>query len=284
MTRPDPTWKRIRLTDNSYPTWLLARYLAAPEHPSKLRVWTWLYAIAGRPEVCVRYASQARMRLDLVDGVQNGIATHGFYEVEVWDALADYATGSDVVWDIGGHVGGVAIRAALDPRVEAVHCFEPNPRTAARLRTNLSLNPELPITHHAVALGDKTETRTLHFGPPHNIGQTSLVVRPTELGTPVECETADGLIASGKAVPPTLIKIDVEGFEPQVLAGASRLLASGKVKAIVFESAADPKGRLLSLDIPRLFEQFGYTFRHLGRKDGHLELNENYLATRNAPS
>lgn len=281
MTRPDPSWKRIRLTDNSYPTWLLARYLAAPEHPSKLRVWKWLYTIAGRPEVCVRYAGTARMRLDLVDGVQNGIAANGFYEVEVWDTLAGYLTGADVVWDIGGHVGGVAIRAALDPRVKAVHCFEPNPHTAARLQTNLSLNPDLPITHHAVALGDKTETRTLHFGPPHNIGQTSFVVRTTELGTPVECETVDGLIATGSAAPPTLIKIDVEGFEPQVLIGASHLLASGQVKAIVFESAADPMGKLLSHEIRRLLEQFGYSFRHLVREDRHIDPNENFLATRN---
>lgn len=282
MTRPDPSWKRICLTDNSYSTWLLARYWAAPDHPSKRRLWNWIYAIAGRPEVCVRYAGTSRMRLDLEDGVQSGIATDGYYEVEVWDALADYATGADVVWDIGGHVGGVAIRAALNPRVKAVHCFEPNPRTAERLKNNLRLNPDLPITHHDVALGDKSETRTLHFGPPNNIGQTSLVVRPTEQGIPVECETADGLIAAGRVAPPTLIKIDVEGFESQVLLGASHLLASGLVKAIVFESAADPNGQLLSSEIPRLFEQFGYTVRHLVRRDRHLELNENYLATRKA--
>ncbi len=280
MSRPEPIWKRIRLAENTFIGWFLARYLAAPDHPAKLRIWRWLYALAGRPEVLVRYAGTARMRLNLEDCVQERIVTHGFYEPEVWETLAGYATGDEVVWDIGAHVGGVAIRAALDPRVRAVHCFEPNPHTAARLRANLALNPDLPITLHQVALGDRTETRTLYFGPPGNIGQTSLVVRPTAEGTPVECVTADGWIAAGKADPPTVVKVDVEGFEASVFAGASAALKSGRVKAVVFESAAESDGRIGSKLLVEQLAGHGYQTRHLKRPAGSVEENENYHAAR----
>lgn len=280
MSRPEPIWERIRLANNSFPAWFLLRYRAAKDHPAKLRIWRWLYALAGQPEVLVHYARRARMRLNLVDGVQSSIATEGYYEPEVWDTLADFATGNDVVWDIGAHVGGVAIRAALDPRVRAVHCFEPNPHTAARLAANLALNPTLTITLHQVALGDRTETRTLYFGPPGNIGQTSLVVRPTEDGTSVQCVTADEWIATGKAERPTLLKVDVEGFEASVFAGATAELTSGQIKAIVFESAADSNGGILSQELVDLLASYGYRTRYLPRPHGSVEGNENYLATR----
>lgn len=280
LNRPEPIWDRVWLADNSFRAWLLARYRAAPDHPTKLRIWRWLYSLAGRPDVQVRYARLASMRLNLEDCVQERIVTHGYYEPEVWETLASHATGNEVVWDIGGHVGGVAIRAALDPRVRAVHCFEPNPHTADRMAANLSLNPGLPITLHQVALGDFSETRNLYFGPPANIGQTSLVVRPTEDGTPVLCVTADEWIAAGKAEPPTLMKLDVEGFEEQVFAGAAGILASGRVRAILFESAAHPDGHIRSREIVERLARFGYRTSHLTRPDRHLEGNENYLATR----
>ena len=277
MTFAEPSWMRIRRSDNSLVAWLLARYRASPDHRTKLRLWNWLYAIARRPEVFVHYAGGARLRLDLNDLVQATIAEHGFYEPEVWEALAEFATGNDVLWDIGGHVGGVAIRAALNPSVRRVHCFEPNPRTAARLLENLKLNPQLPVTHHPVALGDKDETRQLHFGESKNIGLASVVLKPTGDSVPVECATADGLIAAGKAEPPTLMKIDVEGFELQVLVGAKRLLSSGAVKAIVFEAEADAAGRMEADAVSALLTSFGYEIRHLQRPDG-LSTRENYLA------
>jgi len=115
---PEPVCLRIRRADNTWPAWLLARYRVAPDHPAKLRLWRWLYTLTGRPEVCVRYAGRARLRLDLEDLVQFAIAQDGFYEPEVWDALAAFASGDEVVWDVGGHVGGMAIADRLRGRVD----------------------------------------------------------------------------------------------------------------------------------------------------------------------
>jgi FkbM family methyltransferase len=282
MTNGEPIEQRIRRDDNRWLAWALARYRVSPDHKGKLRLWNWLHYLARRPDVVVRYAGAARLRLDLKDLVQVDIAKHGYYEIEVWDALAAFVTGDDVLWDVGGHVGSVAIRAALNPGVRCVYTFEPNPRTAARLLANLELNPKIQVHHQPIALSDRQEIRSLHFGDAGNIGLASVVLRPTAESVPVECTTADAWIAAGKASPPTLMKIDVEGFERDVLAGAEKLLASGVLKAIVFEAEVDEAGRLLSDAITDLLRAHGYSIRHVPRPEGFRTSRENYLAARSA--
>ena len=60
-----------------------------------------------------------------------------------------------------------------------------------------------------------------------------------------------------------LLKIDVEGFEPEVLAGADNLLASGRVAALILEksdSLRDTRARPVSSD-DRAVEGHGYRIR-----------------------
>jgi FkbM family methyltransferase len=261
----------------------LRRYYLGPDHPAKLRLWRWLYKASGRPGVVVHYAGSARLRLDYLDYVQSHILRFGYYEPEIWDTLAAFAVGDEVLWDIGGHVGSVAIRAALDPRVRQVHCFEPHPRTGAALRANLELNPALRVTHHAVALGDRTETRTLSAGQAANVGTASLVGNGTG-GAPVQCVTADDLVAAGKAEPPTLMKLDVEGFETQVLAGAACILACGRLKAIVMEAETAPGGSMIDRGLVARLADQGYRVWRIPRPECTTEPRENYLAAPALPA
>ena len=262
---------------------LLVRYYLAPNHPCKLRIWRWLYRMTGRPQVIVKYADTATLKLDYIDYVQSHILITGFYEPEVWDALARIATDDEVVWDIGGHIGSVAVRAAADTRVREVHTFEPNPTTAASLLNNLALNPTLRIKHHPVALGDRDETRSLFPGSFGNIGTASLVTDTGVGGTLVRCTTADSVIAAGTIPPPTLIKLDVEGFELEVLTGAAGLLASGLVKAIAFEAETDPTGNILDRRISELLFNACYMIVAIPRPDGSRVSRENFLATKVTP-
>ena len=261
---------------------LLMRYYLGPEHPAKLRFWRWIYKALGRPGVVVHYADQALLQLDYLDYVQSHILKFGFYEPEVWEVLSYYASCDEVVWDIGGHIGSVAVRAALDPRVSSVHTFEPNPRTAAALRANLVLNPSLPITHHAMALGNRTETRTLSPGEEGNVGTASLVCGGA-VGIAVACVTADDWLAAGHAPHPTLIKLDVEGFEEQVLEGALGVLATGTIKAIALEAEARCDGGVKDIGLYEILAAHGYTVRRIRRPDGTQETRENYLAARMFP-
>jgi hypothetical protein len=96
----------------------------------------------------------------------------------------------------------------------------------------------------------------------------------------VECRSADEAVFSEGVQAPTLLKIDVEGWEWEVLRGAERLLREHPPKAIVFESTADESGSILERSVPEFLQEHGYLVRWIQRPSGIVEPRENYLAWR----
>jgi hypothetical protein len=86
----------------------------------------------------------------------------------------------------------------------------------------------------------------------------------------VRVDSGDALIAAGAAPPPSVLKIDVEGFEHQVLLGFARLLTTADV-ALIFESARDNLPRVADL-----LESHGFQVSPIRTQNGHESAN--YLA------
>lgn len=125
--------------------------------------------------------------------------------------LADIArrglTGT--AFDIGAHVGNHALYLAAVCGFR-VYAFEPNPDTFAQLAANIALNPGLDITAMPYAAGDRT-TRARHAG--------RMRLKVDRGGIPVR-RIDDLLDVADLAV----VKVDVEGMEPEALAGMERHL------------------------------------------------------------
>lgn len=143
--------------------------------------------------------------------------------------------------DVGANIGYItslgAARAGAAGRVVA---FEPHPTVHELLASNVaswSVRPGVaPVELHSVALTDETGTGELSIGIDENMGLAALFEGEGDAlgGTtvPVELERLDNLFPEGTI---DVLKIDVEGHEPGVLRGASELLASRRVRDIVFE-------------------------------------------------
>jgi len=118
-----------------------------------------------------------------------------------------------------------------------------------------------------MAAGDRKETRTIFDVPSVNIGRSSLI-RPSAVslrGGEVKVEALDKILADQHAGQVRLIKIDVEGFEPDVLRGAQETLQREPI--ICMEVSADvDKGEVNPLAAHDLIMQTGlysaYRFRH----------------------
>ena len=140
----------------------------------------------------------------------------------------------DHVLDIGANVGLWSISAAQ--RVSRVTAFEPNPGTAARLERN-SRASGVKVEIQRVALSDRIGT-SLFFDASHgNSGAAGLARREgvtSEIR--VRTTTVDSYLEGGTV---DVIKLDVEGAEPLVLAGAQRTLG-GPHPPIVFCEINDP--------------------------------------------
>ena len=171
--------------------------------------------------------------------------------------------------DIGAHIGTHTIYALRTGRFERAVAFEPEPRNARLLAMNLDANG---VSERVVvvrkAAGAAAGTATLHLHP-RNTGAHAIDVPPSvdgeaSVAVPV-VRVEDELQALG-VLPETvaLIWVDVEGYEPQVLAGLAGLIARSVPLAFEFTPSRyspDVKQRLA-----RLLARHYTTVHSLGRR------------------
>jgi len=148
----------------------------------------------------------------------------GLCEMGVVNTMEIFLKKGDIFIDVGANVGHLsAVGAGLVGKEGQVHCFEPVPRCAERLRELAAANPEYPFFINAVALGDTEGTIPL-FVSSVSMGQSSVV--PGKLtGSEIEktilvpVKRLDAYLRDKGIMRVKMIKIDVEGFELAVLRG-----------------------------------------------------------------
>jgi FkbM family methyltransferase len=178
---------------------------------------------------------------------------------------------------VGAHIGTFSIPALADRRFARVLSFEPNPETFGILRHNLSLNSG---SHEAFpwALGGEVQSRVLNLPPPANKGLASLAVGHGLGAIQIDEVTVDSLVLDRGFPAPSMMKIDVEGWELNVLEGARRILATRPPKAMVVEAECDEEGRIVDGSLKQFLSSHGYRLERLRRPSGAIERRENYAA------
>jgi FkbM family methyltransferase len=131
-----------------------------------------------------------------------------------------------VVLDVGANIGLFTlflIHKYGRARFAAIHLFEPNPDTFARLRRNLEANGlEGLCSAHLLALSDRAGT--IYMESPHGYSVLNMI---SDKGTvPVACEPLDAWRAGRGLGSIDLFKADVEGHEMALLRGAPGALAA----------------------------------------------------------
>ncbi|MEQ9332364.1 FkbM family methyltransferase [Thalassobaculum sp.] len=150
----------------------------------------------------------------------------------------------DVLVDVGANVGVYTVLAAAISgcRVVAIEPFSPN---VADLEHNVALNGlENRVTVMHAAASDRERIDTLYFGQRYagaanqSFGRDDIseqyrdreAGRETVRGVPI-----DVLVARGEIPFPSHVKIDVDGFEEQVIEGMRGILADPRFKSLRME-------------------------------------------------
>ena len=182
---------------------------------------------AGETEFTDRWG-QHRLRVDPEEYFQRWAWLLGRYHEWPLQLLMSKALRpGDTFVDIGANLGLVALRAAgLVGAGGVVRAFEPNPEVYPRLEWHVTRNALNHVKTSVLALGKQCGLATLRLNSV-NTGTGSLADLPwtRDGGRDHVCtvERADAALAD---LPdrPTMIKIDVEGFECEVLLGMNRLI------------------------------------------------------------
>ena len=130
----------------------------------------------------------------------------------------------ETVVDVGANAGQFSLLArALHPRARIV-AFEPLARAAARYRRVFARDPGTML--HETAVAPRPGAATLHLSAspdsssllPITQRQSALFPGTEAVGTvQVEAGPLDAFVTRADLAPPALLKIDVQGFELEVL-------------------------------------------------------------------
>jgi len=146
----------------------------------------------------------------------------GYWELENQRLFASHLHESDVVYDIGAHVGLYVLLSSVRVGEKGhVYAFEPLERNLVYLRRHIELNHLSNCTVIEAAVSDSSGLR--HFDPTahDSAGHFSEAGRVM-----VRTLTLDDFLWSEKGRrPPNALKINAEGAELEVLQGARRLIA-----------------------------------------------------------
>lgn len=166
-----------------------------------------------------------------IPDIARDFAIHGSYEQNLIAWVASLVDSSTVFLDIGAHVGTYSLGVA--PHCAAVHSFECSPKTFNYLCANIALRDlYAKITPHRYALGSEAGTLPYYMHSPDGGGNSCLSFDRASNHVNVEVRTLDSFHLENVG----FIKIDVEGFEIEVLKGAVETLKSNNYPRILFES------------------------------------------------
>lgn len=214
--------------------------------------------------------------------VPYGATARGFLRKNIFaDQLRLLGPASRIVVDVGAHHGEeLASYLAMFPAA-TVHAIEPTPASVEILTR--TWGDDTRVRLHPYVLAENEGEARLHvyaesewnslaaYAPAHRPGSQG--VEPTQID--VRMSTLDQLCATCGIESIDLLKLDTQGAELRVLAGASRVLRERRVRLIalellfvpLYENQADAEAVIARLrDVGyRLYDWYNFTYDDNGQ-------------------
>jgi FkbM family methyltransferase len=169
--------------------------------------------------------------------------------------------------DVGANIGYFScLLGKLADSNGKVISIEPEPQNRQLLETNLRNNRLTNVTVHACAVGAQDSTAKMGIYKSANRGRHSLIdLEPCKEFIEVPVRRLDDLLQHSGISTWTLMKMDVEGFEPFVFAGAPETLS--RTESLALEFAPD-YWKKSNTDPSTVFQALGKYFSRIDRFHG----------------
>lgn len=182
-------------------------------------------------------------------GVEHSLHYYGTYEPGTLKMMDAMLRPGDHFVDVGANIGLMSVYAAqLVGDQGKVTAFEPHPKTASMLAENIALNRLHQVQFYRVALGSESGSTSIHEDLDGNRGAAYISHNSSQgMGLSIEVRTLDPYFSNEDV--PRVVKVDVEGYELEVLRGMKKLLGASSPPMLIVESCTgiDRVGHIHSL-------------------------------------
>ncbi len=200
--------------------------------------------------------------IDPVSHLGRQLLDTGVYEPEMTQVIQTLLRPGDTFFDVGVNEGYFTCLAAqaVGPAGRVLGA-EPQTRLIEIILRNINLNHFRNVDLEHTALSDAEGTATFYETPDINSGASSFF-RPAKIGLrPVKVQTMrlDSLVEKSRLQRIRLMKIDCEGAEGAVLAGAHQTLSCQQIDYLVVEFHPQLTGEAVPHKIDAQLKAAGYT-------------------------
>ena len=203
------------------------------------------------------------MRLDTGEAIQNAMAS-GNYEPEQTGWARECLSAGDRFVDIGANFGWyTALASTIVGPTGSVFAFEPSPVAASAIANTIAENRLTNVTLVRAAVGDAVGQERLYMPVNDSVHSPSAFFSDPNfvpLQVPlISLDRYEPLITDGRPI--KLIKINVEGYEPNVLRGMRALVQKGLVKNLFceFNSGWLKRNAFTTAQLLKLIISYGFS-------------------------
>lgn len=217
-----------------------------------------LFAKAMLPKLRGTLICPTRLGFELSVGPSSGLNYYylGIYEPGTLEVMAQCLRPGDTFVDVGAAVGQMTLHASMCvSEAGRVVAFEPEDGRFKDLQRSIAVNSAQNVLALKLALGDRPGEMDLHT----DVISPSLVAGGTDpaANERVEVDTLDRCLERHSVDRVRMVKIDVEGFEAEVIQGAEQLLRSEHAPIVCFEHGVYDE-RVSIFDLLSDFNEYRY--------------------------
>jgi len=197
----------------------------------------------------------------------------GFHDARNVRILKRLLSPGMVFFDVGAHVGQYTLLASqLVGPDGRVHSFEPDPETFSCLTDNIEMNRLTNVQANQLALFSEQGEKKFFVSWPEYMGGNSLWSEPGDWPGRVfnvKCDTVDSYVRQQAISKISLLKIDVEGGEVDLLLGANTALGLDDKPTILleFNGPALVRSGHSCAELAKTLRRYGYQLFQITDRD-----------------